>query len=80
VLLRHVVETSRAVAATSARREKIGRLADKFGLLKTGGSDFHGSNKSQIQLGAARGRKIPREMFDALTARVGRNANGAKSE
>jgi len=28
VLLRHVVETSRAVAATSARREKIGRLAE----------------------------------------------------
>ena len=25
--------------------EKYSRLADRFGLLKTGGSDFHGSNK-----------------------------------
>jgi hypothetical protein len=31
VLLRHVVETSRAVAATSARREKVSRLADLLG-------------------------------------------------
>jgi 3',5'-nucleoside bisphosphate phosphatase len=46
--------------------DALSRLADKFGLLKTGGSDFHGSNKSQIQLGLARGRRIPREMFDAL--------------
>ncbi|MEO6437423.1 MAG: hypothetical protein ABIP55_16890, partial [Tepidisphaeraceae bacterium] len=50
--------------------EKCTRLADKFGLLKTGGSDFHGMNKKDIQLGVARGRRIPREMFDTLTARL----------
>jgi predicted metal-dependent phosphoesterase TrpH len=49
---------------------ELTRLAEKFHLLKTGGSDFHGSNKSQIQLGLARGRRIPREMFDALVRAV----------
>jgi predicted metal-dependent phosphoesterase TrpH len=46
------------------------RLAERFGLLQTGGSDFHGSNKAQIQLGQARGRKIPRHMMDAIIARL----------
>jgi predicted metal-dependent phosphoesterase TrpH len=46
--------------------EKYTRLADKFHLLKTGGSDFHGTNKKGIALGIANGRRIPRTMFDAL--------------
>lgn len=50
--------------------EKCTRLADKFGLIKTGGSDFHGTNKKDIALGSARGRRIPREMFDALVGRI----------
>ncbi|WP_428937194.1 PHP domain-containing protein [Fontivita pretiosa] len=41
-------------------------LADRLGLLKTGGSDFHGSNKPQIELGVANNRRIPREYFDRL--------------
>jgi len=53
--------------------EKFTKLADRFGLLKTGGSDFHGSNKKDIQLGAASGRKIPRAMFDALRDRLSRS-------
>lgn len=44
---------------------KYGAIVDRLGLLKTGGSDFHGSNKN-IELGDANGRKIPREWFDAL--------------
>jgi predicted metal-dependent phosphoesterase TrpH len=50
--------------------EKVTRLADKFNLLKTGGSDFHGSNKKDIQLGIANGRRIAREMFDGLMRRL----------
>jgi len=46
--------------------EQYTALADRYHLLKTGGSDFHGSNKSNIQLGDANGRRIPREFFDAL--------------
>jgi predicted metal-dependent phosphoesterase TrpH len=49
--------------------EKYGRLAERFGLLKTGGSDFHGTNKKDIQLGTANGRKVPREWMDALVER-----------
>jgi predicted metal-dependent phosphoesterase TrpH len=49
--------------------EKYGRLAERFGLLKTGGSDFHGTNKKDIQLGTANGRKVPREWMDALVQR-----------
>ncbi|HSV14239.1 MAG TPA: PHP domain-containing protein [Tepidisphaeraceae bacterium] len=50
--------------------EKCTSLADRYGLLKTGGSDFHGTNKKDIELGVARGRRIPRELFDALTQRL----------
>ena len=51
--------------------EKYTRLADRFGLLKTGGSDFHGTNKKDIQLGLARGRRIPRAFLDDLCERLG---------
>jgi hypothetical protein len=37
-------------------------------LLKTGGSDFHGGNKADIQLGLANGRRVPRAWFDKLAA------------
>ena len=49
---------------------KCTALADRFRLIKTGGSDFHGTNKKDIALGVARGRRVPRELFDALVARV----------
>jgi predicted metal-dependent phosphoesterase TrpH len=50
--------------------KQITHLADKYDLLKTGGSDFHGSRKPGVQLGVANGRKIPRAWFDAIVARV----------
>jgi predicted metal-dependent phosphoesterase TrpH len=49
--------------------EKYAGLADRYNLLKTGGSDFHGTNKKDISLGNARGRRVPREFFDALVER-----------
>lgn len=42
------------------------QLAQRYNLLKTGGSDFHGTNKKDITLGTANGRKIPREWLDQL--------------
>ncbi|MGD0140662.1 MAG: PHP domain-containing protein [Tepidisphaeraceae bacterium] len=48
--------------------QKYAALADRFGLLKTGGSDFHGTNKADIHLGIANGRRVPREWFDRLIA------------
>lgn len=50
--------------------EKCTKLADRYGLLKTGGSDFHGRNKEAIQLGLAKGRRVPREFFDAIRSRL----------
>jgi hypothetical protein len=52
---------------------KCAALAERFGLLKTGGSDFHGANKKEIALGLARGRRIPREMFEALKGACARH-------
>lgn len=50
--------------------EKYIRLADRYNLLKTGGSDFHGHNKAAINLGLAAGRRVPRALYDALTDRL----------
>jgi predicted metal-dependent phosphoesterase TrpH len=54
--------------------EKYTKLADRFGLIKTGGSDFHGTNKKGIALGTANGRKVPREFYEALAARLAARA------
>jgi predicted metal-dependent phosphoesterase TrpH len=49
---------------------KYDRFADRYNLLKTGGSDFHGTNKKDIHLGTANGRRIPREWMSRLTERI----------
>jgi len=57
---------------------KYAAMADRFGLLKTGGSDFHGTNKKDIELGNARGQRVPREFLDQLSKRL-RSASVAKA-
>jgi predicted metal-dependent phosphoesterase TrpH len=47
-------------------------LAERLRLLKTGGSDFHGSNKPDVELGVANKRRIPREFFDRMLERLNR--------
>ena len=59
--------------------DKYSAIADKFGLLKTGGSDFHGTNKKNIELGIANGRRVPREWFDRLVERAAREKAALKS-
>ena len=54
---------------TPEQVEKYAGLADRHGLVKTGGSDFHGTNKKNINLGTANGRRVPRALMDALVAR-----------
>jgi 3',5'-nucleoside bisphosphate phosphatase len=54
----------------AAMVEKLSRLADKYNLLKTGGSDFHGSNKKDIRMGWAGGKRIPRKFFDSLIQKL----------
>jgi predicted metal-dependent phosphoesterase TrpH len=51
---------------------KCEKLAAKYKLLKTGGSDFHGTNKAHIPLGVARGHRVPRAYYEALAASVAR--------
>lgn len=42
-------------------------IANEFGLLKSGGSDFHGSNKPGISLGVGKGNlEIPYEYYENL--------------
>jgi predicted metal-dependent phosphoesterase TrpH len=53
-----------------AKVSQYTQLADRYNLLKTGGSDFHGKAVKDIELGWARGRRIPREFFDALVQRL----------
>jgi predicted metal-dependent phosphoesterase TrpH len=51
-----------------AEVEKYTGLADRYNLLKTGGSDFHGTNKKDINLGVANGRRVPKQWMDELLA------------
>lgn len=45
----------------------IRKLAERYGLLITGGSDFHGANKPKIQLGTGMGNiKIPYELLEKI--------------
>ena len=48
---------------------RIRMLAEKYGLLMSGGSDFHGSNKPSIQLGTGKGNlRIPYTFLAELKA------------
>ena len=47
------------------------RVADDFGLLHSGGSDYHGNNKPHIQLGIGQGNlAIPQELMAAMEERL----------
>lgn len=49
-------------------RELYGSIAAEFGLAVTGGSDFHGGNKPEVDLGTGRrgNVRVPRELLDRL--------------
>ena len=50
---------------------QLTRLADRLGLVPTGGSDYHGPHKPWVTLGLAAGRPVPRAVYDEVAARVG---------
>ena len=61
------MDSKSSTATTTPRSSKnLPSSPTAINLLKTGGSDFHGTNKKDIQLGTANGRKIPRALFDVL--------------
>lgn len=46
------------------------KIAEEFGLVKSGGSDFHGSNKPDIQIGAGYGNlEVPIQSLEELKKR-----------
>lgn len=50
-----------------------GRIAAEFGLLRSGGSDFHGNNKPDISIGIGRGNlRIPTEFVKQLQEVLGK--------
>ena len=43
------------------------RIAEEFGLLKSGGSDFHGENKPDIRIGCGKGKlRVPMECLEGM--------------
>lgn len=53
------------------------RLAQKYGLSITGGSDFHGKNKPSIDILAGKGNLvIPKELLDLLFEKANRTIQG----
>lgn len=51
----------------------LGRLAEEYGLIKTGGSDFHGDNKKHISIGAGTGGlDVPYKYLEKLCQAAGR--------
>ena len=49
------------------------KIAEEFGLVKSGGSDFHGSNKPDIQIGTGYGTlEVPMQSLEELKKRIGR--------
>jgi len=52
---------------------EVARLAESLGLLKSGGSDFHGAVKPGVRLGRGRGALfVPGGLLDAMKAALGR--------
>lgn len=49
------------------------RIAEEFGLLKSGGSDFHGANKPDIRIGVGRGTlEVPLTLLEELKKKESR--------
>ena len=53
-----------------AETELAEKICDEYGLLKSGGSDFHGATKPDISLGVGKGNlAIPTEIYKNLANR-----------
>jgi hypothetical protein len=46
------------------------RVAEKVGLLMSGGSDFHGANKPDVRLGVVQGGYVPYDILEKLKERT----------
>lgn len=56
---------------TPEQTQSACRIAEEFGILKSGGSDFHGENKPDIRVGVGRGDlKIPLSLLEKIRQRA----------
>lgn len=64
----------------AADRDRYSRLAEKYALCMTGGSDYHGANKPEIALGRGRnaGHRVPSALLDDLRARAAHRESRAR--
>lgn len=54
---------------SDADTRAYGEMAERLGLLKSGGSDFHGANKPKISLGRGKGAlNVPTELLEKMKA------------
>ena len=54
------------------------RLCESYGLLPTGGSDFHGAHKPDIDLGIGRGNlQVPLKLLEALREKANERGKGS---
>ncbi|HZL03933.1 MAG TPA: PHP domain-containing protein [Coriobacteriia bacterium] len=58
---------------TAAERDEMARLAERLGLVVTGGSDFHGEMTTDTPIGAG---DVPDAVLDVLITRAGDRARG----
>ena len=57
---------------SSQHRRRFATLAEEFGLIQTGGSDFHGSSNPKLRMGRGFGRlDVPESAVSDLVARAG---------
>ncbi len=64
-----VIYSENDEATTRCSRE----TADRFGLLYSGGSDYHGANKPYLRMGSGKGSlRIPLELLEKLRERAGK--------
>lgn len=55
---------------TPEQTQRLCAMAEEYGLLKSGGSDFHGANKPDIRLGTGRDNlQIPAQLLEAMKMR-----------
>lgn len=62
-------------------RARLAAWADALGLLQSGGSDFHGDNKPDVELGSGKGGnvRVAPEWLEALRTRAARRRAEARS-
>lgn len=55
---------------TDEQTEMCRRIAKETGLLESGGSDYHGGNKPDVEIGVVNGGAVPYELLEKIKERI----------